>query len=95
MALFNRSAAPYFKGIFSGKTITVDFDEANSDITLIKKADMVVASTEIISTRYITSKNQHVWLNKELGYNAAGDLLYAKKLDHTVAAPSWAPAGVL
>lgn len=95
MSLINKTHPPYFEGVIGSHTVTIDYEQAYSDITLWQRSDMSLAATEKISQRYRTHTGDEVWLQYEIGYNIAGEVLYYKKCDHTLIPPEWVPSGVL
>lgn len=77
-----------------GTTVTITADEIYSDVTVIENTDMVITSTQKISSRYISGK-ESMWVTKELSYNESGILVLIRNLNVTKIPPAFIPSGLL
>ena len=68
----------------------IPFDDAYADIIVIERAAMAVASTRRIATRH-SDDTTVLWVVRELGYNAIGEMIYIKRLSESTNAPDWVP----
>ena len=97
MSIPNKTDEPRIKGQLlrypeGGSDITQDFDDAYSDLIVLERTDMVIDSTTDIAYRCPTTKGETLWLNKRIGYNAAGEAVYILRLSHGDTAPAFATA---
>jgi len=88
---------PFIKGVIGGRTVTQEFDDAYSDITVIERQFMAPVATMNVAKRYWSDAGDELWIVNEVGYNALGEVIYVKRLPHLDAPPTFALAlsGVL
>jgi len=78
------------KDKFPGNTIK-DYADDYLSISVFEKSDLAIASTERIAEKYIDETNETIWVDSQLGKNAAGETVYLKILSESSSKPSWIP----
>jgi hypothetical protein len=82
------------KGIFPDNTVK-DYGDDYLSISVFEKSDLVVTSTEKIAEKFIDESGETIWVDSEIGKNAAGETVYLKVLSEGSTKPTWVPGAIV
>ena len=75
--------------------ISQDAGDVYNELTVIERSDLAVASTYRIADLNRNKRNNHsVWTVREIGKNAADEVVYVKIIYNAEQKPSWVPDAV-